>query len=411
MTRGLTNPWTGPLLDLEAVPLRAHDPAVAIWGGRAVPRDPDGEPLVVGGAGWCADDARGASEGEALERWEARPAPSDRLVRAAFAAWPRPEEAIAPEAWVGFHPAQLAAPGFPFAPFTATTEVDWVRFRRLPDGAPVYVPADQAYMSPGPGGHHQVAPGISTGLVAGPSAAPLVRRGLQEVLERDAVVGAWWGAYPLEELEQDAVFASLGEGAARRLRRPNLLWRFFRVASPWTVHVTMATLEGEDLEGPCFSIGSACRASRGASLEKAALEAVQGRHYARYLRGQRRAPLAPPLTDFPDHAVFYSLHPERLAETPLARAAPAAEPLGAEAGRLEDLAGLVAELGPAHPVLFRDMTPRALACLWPGWAALRVLVPGMQPLYGDDRLAPLGGPLWGARDPGDLARLPPHPFP
>ena len=169
---------------------------------------------------------------------------------------------------------------------------------------------------------HRISPLISTGLACGQAADSTLLRALQEVIERDAVVGAWWGRYRLEEWEHDEVLRSLDPSLPYRLLRPNLTYRFYRVDSSYSAHVTVVTLQGEDREGFCFSIGSACRATRQESWEKAILEAVQGRHYVRYLKGRRDDDYDQPverLADFAAHAVYYSLHPERLAETVLER--------------------------------------------------------------------------------------------
>ena len=70
-------------------------------------------------------------------------------------------------------------------------------------------------------------------------------RGLQEVIERDAVVGAWWQRYPLEEWDAGGVFALLGEAVTYRCQRPNLHYRFYRVDTPFSAHVPVVTLAGK----------------------------------------------------------------------------------------------------------------------------------------------------------------------
>ncbi len=88
----------------------------------------------------------------------------------------------------------------------------------------------------------------------------------------------------------------------------------------------MVTVEGEDREGFCHSIGSACRESRRASWIKATLEAVQGRHYVRHLRRERASEvLKRPLETFADHALFYSLNGDELDRTILNRSSPGVE--------------------------------------------------------------------------------------
>jgi ribosomal protein S12 methylthiotransferase accessory factor YcaO len=112
---------------------------------------------------------------------------------------------------------------------------------------------------------------------------PVLLRGLQEVIERDALVGMWWGRYPLEEHDPARVLALLPPGSTRRLLRPNLHYRCYRIDTSLSAHVTAVTLEGEDHEGFCFSVGTACRETRATSWEKAFLEAVQGRYFVRHL--------------------------------------------------------------------------------------------------------------------------------
>ena len=135
----------------------------------------------------------------------------------------------------------------------------WVCCRRAGTGDPWWVPQELGYLFLRPGDRHRLGPSVSTGLACGRVGDPVLLRGLQEVIERDAVVGAWWGSYAVGEYPEAEVLTALGANRAARLRRPNLRYRFFRVASPYSAHVTLVTLEGEDREGYCFSAGSACR--------------------------------------------------------------------------------------------------------------------------------------------------------
>src|SRR5262249_11949438 len=144
-------------------------------------------------------------------------------------------------AWVLFSDEQYAQPGFPFVPLAG--ELDCVTFRRVADGEPVLVPAELAFMDLRPGARHRFAPAISTGWSAHRSLCLAVLRGVQEVIERDALMGGWWGCYPIEALP----FAP-----PPGLARPNLTYRAYRIASPFSAHVAMVTVEGEDREGFCF---------------------------------------------------------------------------------------------------------------------------------------------------------------
>ncbi len=399
---------SGPLpLDPGAPDLALHAGALAPWGPRAVE-------VGVGGAGTTAAAARGACLGEAVERAQSHPLPCDAWVEASAARWPLDEPFVAPDRWVLFLPAQHAQPGFPFAPFTRDTVCRWVAFREAGTGAPRWVPEEFAFLFGRAGADHRLGPSISTGLSCGREGDPVLLRGLQEVIERDAAVGAWWGSYPLEAWPLARVRPAIDPALLAAALRPGLRFRFYRVASPFSDHVTIVTAEGEGRGGYAFSAGAACRETRGASLGKALLEAVQGQHYARWLLERARAaggpPAGPPGT-FAEHAVHFSLHPERLARTPLhAACAPPAD-ADARTHAVEDLAALRARLGPERPVLFRLATPPGIAAEAPTWRVLKVLVPGLQPLHGNHLLPHLGGPLWAPRGLADHAALEPHPFP
>src|SRR5262249_38782823 len=149
--------------------------------------------------------------------------------------------------------------GFPFEPLTRATGCRWVCCRRADDGTPCWVPDEIAYLSLRPGEHNRFCPGYSTGLASGRAGHPVLLRALQEVIERDAVVGAWWGSSRMEEWPLEEVLDAVAPERAGRLLRPNLRYRCYRVASPFSAHVTVATAEGEDRGGYCFGAGSACR--------------------------------------------------------------------------------------------------------------------------------------------------------
>jgi thiazole/oxazole-forming peptide maturase SagD family component len=401
-------PWpesrfTGPLLELGPVAPRAHDPDVCIHAGLVAPGR-GMRPMETGGAALTADGARAATLGETIERLGGVPHPRDRREVSSFAAWREP--ALDPARLALFSAAQYAKPGFPFRPFTRDTECEWVAFRTLA-GAPCWVPADLAYL----GGCEAlrgapVAPRTSTGLAAGRASDAVVQRATEEVIERDAAAGGWWGAYPVREHDPERVFAALGPELARRFRRPNLAWRFYRVDTPFAAHATWVTCRGEDREGLVFSSGSACRGTRTESWTKSLVEAVQDRHWVRHLLATGRSPGAAPPVDFAAHAAWYSVNPDVLGGTVLSRAPH--EERDVEEAAHDDLASYMRRLGEAHPVLVRAMSPEGIAHPAEGWRVVRVVVPGLRLLEGDHRLAHLGGP--GAPHLTDPDGYPPHPF-
>lgn len=405
--------FTGLFTASGPMPRLAHDPDVSIWSGEM-----PGEPSAAGGAGWDEASAEAAEVGEAIERWQSWRLPCDRSVEASYSDWPLDQPAVAPERWVLFHPEQYRLPNFPYRPLDPGTVCRWVGMRQACTGLPIWVPEEFVYLSMPADRSTQLCPLISTGLACGRWGQPVLLRGLQEVIERDAVMGAWWGRYPLEEHAVGAVFGALDAGLFARLMRPNLRYRFYRVGTPFSDNVTLVTLEGEDREGYCFSVGSACRETRSASWLKSLLEVVQGRHYVRYLKARLRREgrrLDVPAS-FADHAVYYSAYPERLSLSPFRSGegpgvrAPGPK-LSSAGENLEDIAALEKRLGPEHPILFRNLTPPGLAMERMDWCVLRVVAPGLQPLHGHHALPFLGGPLWAPRTWKDWAKMQPHPFP
>ena len=390
-------------------PLRreAHDPDIDVWAGLAPLPQSGAEPPASGGAGLDSNSAEAAGVGEAVERWQTWPLPTDQFIEASYHDWPLAEPAVAPNRWVLFHEEQYAAFGFPYRKFDEHMACRWVCFRRAGDGSPYWVPEELAFLALPPGRVPKLCPMLSTGMACGQWGHPVLLRGLQESIERDAVVGAGWGRYPLEEYAPADVWTLLDASLPARFIRPNLQYRFYRVVTPFSGHVCVVTLEGEDRVGYCFSVGSACRETRAASWLKALLEAVQGRHYVRYLKGQGRRPVVP--RSFADHAVYYSVYPERLTATALGRVMQARTDIGVNV--VEGFAELAERLGPDRPVLFRSLTPPGLASERLDYVVLRVLVPGLQPLHGDHALPFLGGPLWAPRGLADWANVSPHPFP
>jgi ribosomal protein S12 methylthiotransferase accessory factor len=400
--------YTGLFSQCGPIPLRAYDPAVHIWAGTLPRWGANQTDLATGGAGWDPAAAEAAGIGEAVERWMPQPLAQDQIVESSFASWQLNEPALGPDRWIAFHRGQFDQPGFPFVAWSRDAVRHWVCCREVLSGTPAWVPVQYVFLVSDGAGGHRFGPAISTGLSCGRVVDPVLLRGLQEVIERDALVGAWWGSYPLEEHDLECVLRHLKPDQPARLLRPNLRYRFYRIDTPYSQHVTIVTLAGEDREGFCFSVGSACRENRSASWTKAILEAVQGRHYVRYLKAQLSEPVIVP-TDFAGHAVYYSFHPEQLADTVLERATK--PPADNYDTAVEGVAELLECLGPDRPAYFRNLTPPPLVAAKLDYVVLRIVVPGLQPLHGHHLMPYLGGPLWAPRGLREWQNMPPHPFP
>ncbi len=403
--------FTGLFTLFVRVEPRPHDPSLPMTAGEMPPWNA-GEPEIgCAGAGWTAEASEQACVGEGIERLLARALPRDASIEASWNSWPLDEPAVEPTRWVLFHRDQYGSRDFPFAPLTPETVCRWVCCREAITGAPVWVPEEFMFLVPRSGEHQRHVFGFSTGLSSGRIGDPVLLRGAQEVIERDALVGGWWGVYPVEEWPVETVRELLGSEIWQRVDRPNLSYRFYHIRSPFSAHVTLVSVCGHDLEGWVFSVGSACRETRRESWLKSLLEAVQGRHCVRRLLAQWHEDGRPARdipTTFFEHALFYAVRSDLLHQTVLEQSStPTSDPNSDAVERLRDLQ---TKLGSDHPILFRNLTPPGLATPPLDWFVLRVVIPGLQPLHGDHRLPFLGGELWQGRDCNEWAKIPPHPF-
>ena len=378
---------------------RAYDPDIAVWAGSpAFPNQ--GENPGVGGASWSRAQARIGGVGEAIERMATQALPRDSCIRSSFDVWEMDERAVEPRDWVLFHPRQYDQ--LAFEPLTRRTECEWVRCRTVRDGEPYWVPKELVFMDFNPNRTPRFCPGISTGWSAHRTTQEAVIRGVRELLERDATINAWWGYYPVYEVDREFVAQTLSI-PSKRYQRANLSYRFYRIESPFTSTATIVTVEGEDEYGWLFAVGSACASTLEKSWEKSLCEAIQDRLYVRFLMTQPAPEEFP--TSFAEHALYYTLHPHKISRTVL-DSPPTEE--SAASSKEETLDEILPGL--PHQPLWRLTTPSQIAQLGLNWVVTRVVIPGLQPLHGSHYFPFLGGPAWEGRGLEEYGEIPPHPF-
>jgi ribosomal protein S12 methylthiotransferase accessory factor len=139
-----------------------------------------------------AESARAAALGEAIERYCGNRVPPHLRVTCAGRLAANGERLFGPDDLPFFAPWQHARPGFEYQPFTDDVEVAWAR--GVEDGRDCWLPASWTYLNYHSGKrrseprlHHLNYAGIATGV----GAEDAFRRGLLELLERDALE-LWW---------------------------------------------------------------------------------------------------------------------------------------------------------------------------------------------------------------------------
>ncbi len=252
----------------------------------------------------------------------------------------------------------------------AEVSMSWVGGEDLSTGEPVRLPAEFVQFPPP---EHRHGPSITTGLGLGSSDIEALLSGLTEVVERDAAMLSWYSTFePLGLAVDGERFAAL----VRRAQSEGLTVTPILITQDVDVPVVAVAVERE--AWPRFAVGSAADFDPYEAARSALAEALQNWMELRAMD--------------PDGAVEAEGAIGRYAETPGAAAeffavesrvpagsvGPETVPTGEDA-----LDALVERVeGAGLDVYGARLTPRDVESL--GFEAVRVLVPGAQPLFTDE---------------------------
>jgi ribosomal protein S12 methylthiotransferase accessory factor len=343
----------GIVREIHAAPRDLDDPEIHAYGGmlcdtsafanaRAVP--------TCGGGGATADEALACCLGEAAERYAAALWGVEEIVR--DTARGLGDRAYPVEELSLFTESQYRK--IPFSRPTRDTLLPWTRMTRLSDGRETWVPAAFVYLPPPPG--IEIAPSLSTGLACHGDLRTAIRRALCECVERDALAIMWLGRVVCPRIDAPFIVGDM--------------------TTDLGIPAFYCLMEGESAMGPVVSFGAACDPDPAEAVRRAVLEAGLGRIYVKELRRREPEWKEEVCVDFAAHARYYTMHPERrgaLEFLKSGRTVPLRGP-----GRLE-LDGYV-----------KEITPPDIAET--GLRVVRVWVPELVPLHGDDRFPFLGSP-------------------
>jgi len=384
-----------------------------------------------GGAGVTREAAQQAAIGEGLERYCAAFCDAGDVSVATWSSLartgpppPRPGD------FALFHPdQQMDVPTF-----DEDSVVAWRKAYSLTRRCGTFLPAcmiHMPYIPTQPDREQIIAPAISTGLACNTRLDAAMASGLYEAIERDAFIIAWLRRLPLDrvDLESDAV---VGEFWSSRLRRPGLDYHVLDTTTDVGVPSFFCLLVDERENPPMVCAGGASHHDPTRAVMKSLVEAVQTREWAKYLRRARRTTrttdysarasvLHGPVTSFEDHVRRYALglggrSLDSFLGRPVAPLQTSSELPGDARIAVRDMVDRLAALG--LEVLAVDLTtPDAEVC---GYRVVKMLVPGLQPLFADERHPMLGGhrvyrerpdaPCPRPRGPADL-NPDPHPYP
>ncbi len=253
-----------------------------------------------------------AALGEAAERYSLCYLPHDRIVRAT--ADELGAAAVAPERFALFSLAQHARPGFPFVPFTRETRVSWVEGRRVPTGAPAWIPAELVFLAdPVEPGEERIAYATSSGAACAPSAPEAILRGLLELCERDAFALVWAARLSLPLLDWSG-HAGLVELDRRYFGPTGLDYATVDLSCFHSLPSVLAVVRAPASAGAVLGVGAGTAATIERAWWKALSEAFGTRAAARSILA-KAPPFAPDgrnVRTFDDHIAFHAT-PERAA--------------------------------------------------------------------------------------------------
>lgn len=180
----------------------------------------------------------------------------------------------------------------------------FVKARRVIDDSTHFIPAGFAAMGFQPVPPEPiVAHSISTGLAFHPRRSAAIWNGLCEVIERDAVMSAWWIHRPLHEIDPTGA----PHNVTRRLRRLHACGmnaRIFDITTELAVPTVFCVLTSDRY--PHLVVGAATKASPAAACAKALDEVVSMRIALRADDDHAdRTPAAQP-DNLVDHARYYA---------------------------------------------------------------------------------------------------------
>ncbi len=290
----------GLVLPPQRAPLSQSDVASIVHMG--VPRSVVAPwQSAAGGVGRDEETARLAAIGEGIERAAAA---TVRLPLRSCGNIPAARR-IDAEVFCLFTDEQRASDAFPFNGIYRRG-VPYTEVFSLNDNSAVWVPQPLVALS------DEYGTGVptSSGLAAGPTATQALLRGIQELIERDALMVTWLHGLPGRRVRTAQRYSDELASLGGEIYTFDMTPRY----SPFPV---VAVAGGVQQRGKWrYSLGVACRESWAAAEEKAYLEWNQGVLFAGiYGKYTDTSGLDDPLRlkSFDEHAMYYTLHPEQWA--------------------------------------------------------------------------------------------------
>lgn len=338
--------------------------------------------------------------GEAIERYCGAIFDYRDLVYSSYAELDRP--ATPPGAFALYRPEQFASEDFPWKPFDDDAIVAWTTGRSLVTGANVLVPAAMVFIP-----YHYlrsrretpVVQPISTGIACGSSLADATLSGLCEAIERDAFTIMWQARLSRPHLDESTLPATV-EDLLRRYSEVGLRVELMDITTDVDVPCVLSVALSDATTSPAVAVAAAVHPSMERACIQSLEELAHTRKFAKQLMDfTPELPVEvdaghPEVQDQRHHLRFYCPQDAKQ-HAEFCWAAPERVPFRRDAGdgatsaeaRLEVVVDELVRAG-LEPVAC-DLTTPDIRCL--GLSVVRVVVPGLNPLFMGHRNRALGG--------------------
>jgi ribosomal protein S12 methylthiotransferase accessory factor len=230
----------------------------------------------------------------------------------------------------------------------------------------------------------------SSGLAAGATTADALLRGLEEVIERDALMATWLHGIAGRRIKTPRKYAAQTTDLHGEVY-------VFDITPAYSLFPVIAVAGGIEKRGvPRYSLGVACRESLEDAIDKAYIEWCQGVFFTGIypeFADTSHLQSVDDVNNFDDHAIFYAKFPEHWRKLPLFNDKDTIHPprtLGIAARGRAALMQAIDHLDKEGiRMLYRDLT--TIDALQAGVHVVRVLSPDMMPINSHHKWPFIGG--------------------
>jgi ribosomal protein S12 methylthiotransferase accessory factor len=367
--------------------------------------------------------------GEAVERYCSAIFRYEDFVFASYNQLRQP--AVSPDRFALYRPEQFSRRKLPWRPFTPDSPVYWTQGTSLISGEQILVPAAMVYVPfhfNSSIGDTPICQPISTGLACGSSFIEALLSGLCEVIERDAFTITWQSRLGRPRIRPESLSAA-AQDRLERFSAVNIEVKIMDITTdvPCPTIMTIALSDSE--VSPALALAAATDLSADMAVIKSLEELAHTRKFAKQLT-EYTPPVPvemdedhPKVIDALTHLRFYCPQSAK-SFSEFAWASREVRDFRTVIDRKseddeKDLKSLVEDLSAIGlEAIACDLTTPDIATL--GLSVVRILVPGMHPLFMGHQNRALGGrrlyeipKKLGQRgfDPGESDNPYPHPFP